>query len=57
MKAIDGKDSGQAGWNGRGDLYVLGFWGECGHEFEVCFGFHKGTTFAFSRDKPVQKEE
>jgi hypothetical protein len=49
MKQVDGQDSYKAGWGGRGDLHVLGFEGECGHDFEVCFGFHKGITSVFRR--------
>lgn len=51
---VKGNDSGDAGWQGRGDLHALGFWGECGHNFEVCFGFHKGSTYVFSRVLPSQ---
>ncbi|MFB9081476.1 hypothetical protein [Deinococcus wulumuqiensis] len=40
-----GHDQGAAGWGGRGDLYTLPVWGECGHVWGVQFGFHKGQTF------------
>lgn len=36
-------------WGGRGDLVVVPMNGECGHEWEVCFGFHKGNTAIFAR--------
>ena len=49
MREVSGEDSYKAGWWGRGDLNVIGFVGECGHEFELCFGFHKGNTAAFCR--------
>lgn len=37
------------GWGGRGDLLVIPMEGECGHRWELCFGFHKGETFGFVR--------
>lgn len=45
------KDNGDYlnGWNGRGDLIVIPVEGECGHNWELCFGQHKGMTFAFIR--------
>lgn len=44
-----GHDRGSGGWAGRGDLIVIKGSCESGHEFEVCFGFHKGQTFTFCR--------
>ena len=46
---IDGEDDYRAGWGGRGDLVLVPFWGECGSEWDICFGFHKGSTEAFVR--------
>lgn len=46
---IDGKDDYAAGWGGRGDLVIVPFWGECGSEWDICFGFHKGYTANFVR--------
>lgn len=43
-----GNDSYEA-WIGRGDLLVIPFQGECGSEWEFCFGFHKGETVSFVR--------
>lgn len=43
---IDGKDDYQA-WAGRGDCVKVLFGAECGAEWNVCFGFHKGNTSAF----------
>lgn len=34
-------------WEGRGDLVIVPFWGECGHTWRVCFGYHKGNTVVF----------
>jgi hypothetical protein len=34
-------------WDGRGDCMIIPIYGECGHKWEVCFGFHKGQTFMF----------
>lgn len=47
QKLIDGKDDYQA-WEGRGDVVKLLFVGECGAEWHMCFGFHKGTTYAYA---------
>jgi len=46
---VSGNDGYQAGWWGRGDLNILRFEGECGHEFELCFGSHKGNVYTFHR--------
>jgi hypothetical protein len=46
-QVVPGGDNYEAGWGGRGDLTVLPFEGECGHRWALCFGFHKGMTFAF----------
>ena len=46
QKLIDGKDDYQA-WSGKGDCVKVLFQGECGAEWNVCFGFHKGNTAAF----------
>jgi len=44
---VPGNDAYEAGWDGRGDLTVLPFWGECHHCWSLCFGFHKGITYTF----------
>jgi len=49
VRQVSSDDSYRAGWPGRGDLTVLGFEGECGHDWEICFGFHKGEVFTFAR--------
>jgi hypothetical protein len=36
-------------WGGRGDVIAVHFEGECGHLWQMCFGFHKGETFSFVR--------
>lgn len=46
---INGEDDYKADWGGRGDLIVIPFMGECGHNWELCIGFHKGQAFAFAR--------
>lgn len=48
-ECIDGGDNYKADWWGRGDLYKIHFWAECGSEFQLCFGYHKGQTFCFYR--------
>ena len=48
-KTINGNDNGEAGWWGRGDLVVIPVEGECGCLWEICFGFHKGSIYSFSR--------
>ena len=47
-RTVGGKDDYEA-WAGRGDLLVIPFSGECGSEWEICFGFHKGESSAFVR--------
>lgn len=42
-------DSGEAGWDGRGDLVEVPIEGECVHRWSVCFGFHKGDVLSFIR--------
>ena len=42
----DGLDHYKA-WIGRGDLIRIPFWGECGHRWFLCVGFHKGQSFVF----------
>ena len=46
---LSGDRWGGAGWAGRGWLAVVPIEGECGHLFEICFGFHKGETVIFGR--------
>jgi len=47
-RLIDGQNA-YAAWDGKGDLVVVPVVGECGHKWELCFGFHKGNTAAFAR--------
>lgn len=42
VRLVSGNDHYEAGWAGRGDLLVVQFEGECYHEWEICFGFHRG---------------
>mgnify|MGYP003474224453 FL=1 len=39
----------------RGHLVRIPFVCENGHNWEICFGFHKGNTFVFFRD-PREKD-
>lgn len=43
-----GDDDYQA-WDGRGDLLVIPIQAECMSEWDICFGFHKGESYAFVR--------
>lgn len=43
---VEGEDHYKA-WSGRGDLIRVPFWGECGHCWNLCIGFHKGQSFLF----------
>lgn len=45
----DGGDNYEAKWGGCGDLAVIPMWGECGSQWEVCIGFHKGQSRIFVR--------
>ncbi len=55
-RKVSGNDSYDA-WSGRGDLLVIPFTGECGSEWEICFGFHKGYTDAFVRIRKACSED
>lgn len=41
-----GEDSYRA-WDGRGDVTAVQMAGECGHNWTLCIGFHKGESFLF----------
>jgi hypothetical protein len=42
----------------RGDGLVIPMWCENEHNFEVCFGFHKGCTYVFCREsKPTKSSK
>lgn len=49
VRTVSSDDNYAASWSGRGDLTIIHFKGECGHEWELCFGFHKGKTYAYCR--------
>lgn len=36
-------------WHGNGELAVTPLWSECGSEWEVCIGAHKGDAPMFVR--------
>ncbi len=42
-------DDYTADWPGRGELIIIPIEGECGCEWQVCFGYHKGNVVAFTR--------
>jgi hypothetical protein len=44
-----GNDNYEASWGGRGDLLVIPMRGECGHEWDICIGTHKGYSELFVR--------
>ncbi len=44
FEEIDGEDDYKA-WEGRGNCYIMKFWGECGHKWNISIGFHKGENF------------
>lgn len=46
---VRGNDSYESGGHGRGDLSVIPLNGECGSQWEICAGFHKGQTQVFAR--------
>lgn len=48
-RLIEGEDNYAAGWKGRGDLFEIPFWSECGSRWELGIGFHKGMTFLVYR--------
>lgn len=36
-------------WGGDGNLVAVPIRGKCGHNWQVCFGLHRGNTYAFVR--------
>lgn len=34
-------------WAGRGECIIIPVSGECGHEWEICIGYHKGKNHIF----------
>ena len=36
-------------WHGNGELAITPLWSECGCEWEICIGFHKGKAPIFIR--------
>ncbi len=48
-RTVPGHDGYKASWPGRGDLTVVELAGECGSQWELCLGFHKGQTGVFVR--------
>ena len=48
-KIIPGNDHYEANWGGRGDLLIIPIEGECGCNWEICFGFHKGSIAAYTQ--------
>jgi len=36
-------------WHGNGEVSITKLWSECGSEWEVCIGYHKGTASIFAR--------
>ena len=58
---IDESDDYTA-WSGRGSVAVIKMWGECGHSWELCVGFHKGNCKLFIRSagedqQDIQRED
>lgn len=43
-------------WAGRGDCVRIPMWCEDGHNWNFCFGFHKGSTIVFL-ETPIGKLE
>lgn len=55
-QGVDGQDNYKA-WKGRGDLVVVPMFCERGrHEWDFCFGFHKGATYSFIRNLTIRTE-
>ena len=47
--SIDSRDKAGTIWEGRGDVLAVPIWGECGLQWLLCLGFHKGYTGIFVR--------
>lgn len=56
VKTVPGNDNYDAGWSGKGDLIVIPCHCECGHQWEMCLGFHKGTVFTFIRNMKEREQ-
>lgn len=41
-----GNSPEEGDWDGRGGAIRVPFWGECGHAWDLRFGFHKGNMYA-----------
>lgn len=48
-KGNDNYDAQGGGWQGRGDLNAIRMTCEDGHAFDICIGFHKGSSAIFAR--------
>jgi hypothetical protein len=46
VPAIEMSDDNSA-WEGRGSVLTIPMQGECGHNFVISLGFHKGRTWLF----------
>jgi len=46
---LDSRDTAGTVWSGRGNVLVIPVWGECGSSWQLCLGFHKGSTVIFVR--------
>jgi len=44
-------DDYKAWSGGRGNCYIIKMSGECGHDWEICIGFHKGYCYIFVDSK------
>lgn len=44
---MNDEDGDYQAWRGKGDLISILFKGECGHNWELRIGFHKGDSYIF----------
>ena len=44
LERVKGNDNNEA-WEGRGNLYSICFYGECGSAWKLSFGEHKGQIY------------
>lgn len=56
-EVVAGNDNYDTKMGVRGDVIIIPFVGECGHNWELCIGFHKGNTFIFARKVEMSQEK
>lgn len=48
-KIVSDEEAWKANWKGRGSLLIIPMEGECGSQWQICIGFHKGKSKIFTQ--------